>query len=113
MRFYGTYERALDEKKRLIVPAEFRKYLIPEVIVTQNGGVSLAIYREEKIKDFPPETIRKIKIDKQGRMLIPRELIKSTGLRKRVYIYGKGEYLEIRRGGKNERTRKRFNVGKN
>lgn len=95
MKFYGRWNRSLDERGRIAIPKRFKEKLIEEVIVTKVGQ-SLRVYPKEEAEKFPPDQVWKIKIDKQGRISIPTELINSTSLRRRMTWHGEGEYLELR-----------------
>lgn len=95
MKFYGQWNRSLDERGRIAIPKRFKGELMEEVVITK-AGEYLRVYPKEEAEKFPPDQIWRIGIDKQGRISIPTELIKSTSLGKRVTWHGEDEYLELR-----------------
>lgn len=111
----GEYFHTIDTKKRLALPAKFRKELGRSLIVTRGVDNCLVVYTEkewkkiaEKLADLPesrPEarTYRRlilagamlVSVDKLGRILIPENLKGYAGLKKKVVICGLFNRLEI------------------
>jgi len=111
----GEYHHAIDNKKRLSLPAKFRKELGEKVIVTKGFEDCLVIYTakewdviSEKLGSLPVSQFEarsyarivlggasEAEIDKLGRILIPDYLIKYAGLRKIAVVCGLSKRLEI------------------
>jgi len=125
--FIGEYQHLIDEKKRLSLPAKFRKELGKKVIITRGFDGCLVVYTEEKWK-AAMEELKKLSsakaenrkfnrtilggatevfLDKLGRILIPDYLKKYAGLKKNVTICGLYNKLEIWDSEKWETYRKK------
>lgn len=126
MVFTGTYEHAIDTKNRLAIPAEIRGQIQRSVgageddavylFVTLGEGQTLALYTEEAFEQRAAELdesqldadellayerllfslARRVEIDKQGRIRLPDNLLKRTGLPSDVVLLGVKDHLEIR-----------------
>lgn len=96
--FYGEYEHTLDDKGRFIVPIRFRDYLEEGCFMTRGLDGCLWIFtvkdyetlwaQIQTMNQFEPEA-RKIarmftgadmKLDKQGRLLIPPSMRSHAGI---------------------------------
>jgi len=113
--FIGEYQHNLDEKGRLAIPVKFRGDLAKGAVVTRGLDNSLFLYtREEweklaaKIAELPLSQANArafarlmlsgamdLKIDKQGRVVLPEYLRKYAGIKKKVVIAGVFNRLEI------------------
>ncbi len=111
----GEYFHTIDTKKRLALPAKFRKELGRSLIVTRGVDNCLVVYTEkewkkiaEKLAALPesrPEarTYRRlilagamlVSVDKLGRILVPENLKDYAGLKKKVVVCGLFNRLEI------------------
>ena len=111
----GTYEHNMDAKKRVIMPAKFREDIGDKFYLTVGFDGCIRGYSEsewEKYKarfDGLPESninARKIRrvilansteceVDKQGRIIIPPNLLKHANLVKETVIIGQSSYIEI------------------
>ncbi len=112
----GTYSHSLDAKGRLIIPAQFRKNLGESFVLTKSPDKCLAIYSEEewlkqieatntlpKLTNEAARRFRRIyfgnstsaELDKQGRILIPANLIEYAGLTKDVTLVGVTDHVEV------------------
>lgn len=111
----GQYTHEIDPKKRLTLPAKWRKNLGKKVIVTTGLDDALFVYTEkgwEEIatklssvsfankdsRDFNRIMLANafdLDIDSQGRVLIPDELKKFAKLDKKVVLVGMYSRLEI------------------
>lgn len=126
MVFTGTYEHAIDAKNRLAVPAEIRAQVQRQagtgegdpvhLYVTVTEGQALALYPEEAFEQRARELddsaleadellnyerlffsmARRVEIDKQGRVRLPEQLLKRTGLSGDVVLLGVKDHLEVR-----------------
>ncbi len=90
--FYGKWNSAVDDRGRFFIPSVFKKDLKECIIIRNNGNI--LIYRKKGKLPFP-EIYRKMP-DRQGRILIPRQL-REGWPGKVIELIGKGEYLELRR----------------
>ena len=111
----GEYFHTIDTKKRLALPAKFRKELGKKVIVTRGFENCLVVYQQSEWKLVMEELRRlpsgraesrkfnrailggatEINLDKLGRILIPDYLKKYAGLKKNITICGLSNKLEI------------------
>lgn len=113
--FIGEYKYTIDSKKRLALPAKFRRELAKKVIITRGFDGCLVIYPQdewktviEELKKLPTgrRDSRKfnrvvlagaieLNLDKLGRILIPDYLKKYADLKRNVTICGLSNKLEI------------------
>ena len=113
--FIGEYSHTIDTKKRLALPAKFRKELGKGVIITRGFENCLVVYPQsewklvmEKLKNLPSSRAEsrkfnravlggaiEVNLDKLGRILIPDYLKKYAGLKKNITICGLSNKLEI------------------
>lgn len=113
--FIGEYQHALDSKNRIIVPSKFRIELGDEFILTKGLDGCLYAYPmdewkalEEKLKKLPLTNrdarafvrfffsgANEITVDKQGRALIPQNLIEYASIDKEIVSIGVSTRLEI------------------
>lgn len=112
--FRGMNDVSLDEKGRLAIPARYRDVLAEsrggQMVITQSphreGG--LWLYPLEAWEEVEPElvrlsdfqegprlikqmilgTARECRLDKSGRVLVPGELRRRAGLKRRVCLVG-------------------------
>lgn len=121
MLFTGQYEHSIDAKQRLAIPAEIRAQWRPEVhggawfAVPWTGGI-IRLYSELDFNNraktgflslTPDEdeaelqatlfgfSVR-IEMDAAGRIRLPEEMLKLTGLGPEVILIGAGDRMEIR-----------------
>lgn len=113
--FIGEYEHSIDPKKRLAIPAKFRKELGNRAVITRGLDTCLFIYSQntweslaQKLGSLPVghrdtrSFIRlllagasEVEIDALGRALVPEYLKKYADLKKRVVVTGVGNRIEI------------------
>lgn len=113
--FIGEYQHNVDEKGRLAVPVKFRDDLAKGAVVTRGLDNCLFLYTQEEweklaIKlaslSFAQANSRAfsrlmlsgamdVKIDKQGRVVLPDYLRKYAGINKKVVVAGLYSRLEI------------------
>lgn len=117
--FQGHSNTTIDEKGRIIIPAKFRKLILPEA----NGILSVTLGRDNCVWLFPSyewtkvlQTVQntnpytndevlmrrqmlfqadELSIDSQHRVLIPQELLKITGIKKDILLIGQIERIEV------------------
>lgn len=112
--FSSERRHSLDEKGRIIIPAEFRPYLEGGMFLTRGLDGCLFLFPldvweelAQKIKQLPltnpmARTFsrlilsgEKCQMDKQGRILIPSHLREFAQLEDKVVIVGVGTRVEI------------------
>ncbi len=113
--FIGEYSHTIDQKKRLSIPAKFRKALGKKAVITRGLDNCLFVYPFEawkkvagKLSQMP--LVRsdarsfarlmlggamEVDFDGLGRILIPDYLKDYAGLGKRVVVVGLFDRLEI------------------
>lgn len=113
--FIGEYQHALDVKNRMIVPSKFRDELGKTFVITKGLDGCLYAYPmnewkilEEKLKSLPLTSknarafvrfffsgANEIEIDKQGRALIPQNLLEYASMKKEIVSIGVSTRIEI------------------
>ncbi len=113
--FIGEYHHQIDEKGRLAVPVKFRPDLATGAVVTRGLDSSLFLLPleewgklAERLASLPVGQSNSrafarlmlagamdVKLDKQGRFVIPEYLREYAGLNKQVVIIGINTRLEI------------------
>jgi MraZ protein len=112
----GAHEHTIDDKNRLTLPAKFRQAFADGIVITRGLDGCLFAYRRpdwDRLVDsrlatldpLSPEGRRlqrhffsgatEADIDKQGRVMVPRELIEHAGLGREVVVAGVNDRLEI------------------
>ncbi len=124
--FTGTYDHSIDKKNRLAIPAEVRSQIMRStgkgkddaivLYVTPGQDGTLCLYTEQGCEqraneldnsEMDPvelvayETVlyamsQPVEIDKQGRITLPGELYKRSGLGVEIVLIGAKDHLEIR-----------------
>lgn len=113
--FIGEYNHGVDSKNRIIIPSKFREELGESFILTKGLDNCLYIYPmeewkilEEKLRKLPLTNkdarafvrfffsgANEISIDKQGRALIPQNLMKYANINKEIVSIGVATRIEI------------------
>jgi MraZ protein len=112
----GAYDHTIDDKNRLTLPAKFRESFAEGVVVTRGLDGCLFAYRRADwdrlvesrlaaLDPLSPETRRlqrffyagaaEAELDKQGRVMIPAQLIAHAKLGREVVVAGVNDRLEI------------------
>ena len=111
----GEHEHALDEKNRLTLPARLREQLGERVVVSRGLDGCLYVYAAaewQKLADrvgaLDPlsgeaRTMQRfffasgtdVELDKQGRIVIPANLLEKAGIGREVTVTGIYDHLEI------------------
>lgn len=117
--FQGHVNTSLDEKGRIIIPAKFRKHILPEA----NNTLNVTMGRDNCIWLFPSNEWIKVlttiqstnpysdeevemrrrmlfhaidlTLDSQHRLIVPQQLIAETGIDKEVLMLGQIERIEL------------------
>jgi MraZ protein len=113
--FLGQYERSLDDKGRLAIPAELRTALGPGAVLTRSFDTCLCLYPAAKweslaraVDDLPQvryearSLARSVfsgavpcEFDRQGRVAIPAFLREHAAIKGDVVVAGVGSRVEI------------------
>ncbi len=113
--FIGEYQHAIDNKNRIIVPSKFRETLGDNFVITKGLDGCLYIYDmdewgllQEKLKKLPLTSkdarafvrfffsgANEVQLDKQGRALIPQNLIEYSKINKEIISIGVMSRIEI------------------
>jgi MraZ protein len=112
----GAYDHTLDDKNRLTLPAKFRQSFAEGVIITRGLDGCLYAFRRPDwdrlvesrlatLDPLRPEGRRlqrhffagaaEAELDKQGRVMLPAQLIEHAKLGKEVVVAGVNDRLEI------------------
>jgi MraZ protein len=112
----GAHDHTLDDKNRLTLPAKFRQDFAEGVVVTRGLDGCLYAFRRpdwdrlvesrlSTLDPLSPEGRRlqrhffsgaaESELDKQGRVMIPTQLIEHAKLGKEVVVAGVNDRLEI------------------
>jgi len=111
----GEYKHILDTKKRLAVPAKFRRFFSQGAVITRGIDNCLVLYSLKewegmagKLGQLPSSQIEArsfarvmlsgavaVKFDRLGRILIPDYLKEYSSLKKKAVVIGLYNRLEI------------------
>jgi MraZ protein len=112
----GAHEHTIDDKNRLTLPARFRQAFADGIVLTRGLDGCLYAFRRPdwdrlvesrlaSLDPFSPEGRRiqrhffsgaaEADLDRQGRVMVPRELIEHAGLSRDVVVAGVHDRLEI------------------
>ncbi|MDP3902088.1 MAG: division/cell wall cluster transcriptional repressor MraZ [bacterium] len=111
----GEYRHNIDAKKRVAIPAKFRKEIGREAVITKGQEKCLFVYPmsewkkvAEKLSELPTGSSDSrnfvriflsgavdVEIDALGRVLLPDYLKEFAGLKEKVVIAGVYKRLEI------------------
>ena len=113
--FIGEYQHNIDTKGRLAVPSKFKKDLAKGAVVTRGLDNCLFLYTleewqklAERLSSLPLSQANTrafarlmlagamdVKLDKQGRIILPEYLRGYAGIKKNVVVTGLYNRLEI------------------
>lgn len=113
--FIGEYAYSIDEKKRVAIPAKFRRELGKKAIITRGLDNCLVVYPvlvwqklANRLQELPASRgdargfvrlllsgAMDLSLDKLGRILVPDYLKDYASLNKNVAIIGMGNRIEI------------------
>ncbi len=120
IRFRGFFLHALDDRKRLAIPSQFRSVIIAEsdgrVVMTPGYDREISVYALKTWVDFEEKElltltmdkvqarryrrhftfgIKEDRLDAQGRILIPDFLLEYSGIKKEVIVVGEINYFSL------------------
>ncbi len=113
--FIGEFHHNIDAKGRVAIPSKFRSRLGGGAVITRGLDQCLTLYPHknwlvlaEKLSNlsiaqansrafnrFMLSGAMDVKLDKQGRIIIPEYLRKYSGIKKKVIIVGLFDKMEI------------------
>jgi MraZ protein len=113
--FRGEYSHSIDAKGRLIIPVKFRELLGEQFVVTKGFDGCLFVFAQDgwdefeaKLQALPmdkPEARAlgrfflsgaiDAELDKQGRILLPANLLQHAHIEKEAVVAGVGNRAEI------------------
>lgn len=113
--FIGEYTHSIDDKKRLSVPAKFRKVLGKKAVITHGLNRCLAIYSAKEWAVFAEKLAKlsmgraedrgfsrfmlagayDVEVDSIGRVLVPENLRAYAGLGEKVVLAGVYDRIEV------------------
>ena len=111
----GEHEHALDEKNRLTLPARLREQLGERIVVSRGLDGCLYVYAAPewqklaaRVGSLDPlsgearmmqrhffASAVDVALDKQGRFVVPTNLLESAGIDREVTVTGIYDHLEI------------------
>lgn len=111
----GTYRHSVDAKNRMRMPSKFKSALGENFVITKGTNQNLFVFSAEqfsvvyeKLMALPlfdeeaQKPVRKFlasafesEEDGQGRVLIPKELVKHANITKGIVFVGVGNRVEI------------------
>jgi MraZ protein len=112
----GAYEHTVDDKNRLTLPAKFRQAFADGLVITRGLDGCLFAFRRadwDRLVDSQLATLDPLskegrrlnrfffsgaseaELDKQGRVMLPRELIEHAKLGRELVVAGVHDRLEI------------------
>lgn len=111
----GTYRHSVDAKNRMRMPSKFKSALGENFVITKGTNQNLFVFSAEqfsavyeKLMALPlfdeeaQKPVRKFlasafesEEDGQGRVLIPKELVKYANITKSIVFVGVGNRVEI------------------
>ena len=108
----GEYKYSMDNKGRIFIPVKLREELGTNVYMTVSIEKCIFLYSEHDWQFFS-DTVKKldfsqqqklrplfsnashVKLDSQGRILVPSNIRKRAGLNKYVALVGNNDHAEI------------------
>ncbi|NFU37304.1 division/cell wall cluster transcriptional repressor MraZ [Clostridium botulinum] len=113
--FIGEYNHGLDPKNRIIIPAKFREELGKNFVLTKGLDGCLYVYPksqwevlQKKLETLPLTNknarafvrfffsgAHELELDKQGRTLIPQNLLEYGQIQKEIVSIGVSNRIEI------------------
>lgn len=113
--FFGSYTHNLDGKGRLVIPSKMRDELGGKAYILKGFDGALSIYKEidfenliKELKSLPFSkknsraylrvqlaSACELDIDKQGRALLPTQLLNKYQIGKEVIVIGALDHIEV------------------
>ena len=113
--FYGSFIHNLDNKGRLVIPSKMRDELGSKAFILKGYDGALSIYKESDFAELVAEikslsfnkkaarahlrvqlaSVCELDIDKQGRALLPTQLLAKYKIGKEVIVIGALDHIEV------------------
>ena len=113
--FYGSSSHNLDNKGRLVIPSKMREEFGGKAYILKGYDGCLAIYKEadffklmEKVNSLSftkkvsrafiraqLDSVCELEIDRQGRALLPTQLLNRYSIGKEVIVVGVYDHIEV------------------
>ena len=113
--FFGSYVHNLDEKGRLVIPSKMREELGLKAYILKGYDGALSIYKEEGFLKLMQEvnslpfnkkntraylrtqlsSVCELEIDRQGRVLLPTQLLSKYQIGREVIVIGALDHIEV------------------
>lgn len=113
--FYGSYSHNLDDKGRLVIPSKMRDELGLKAYILKGYDGCLSVYKEEDFVKFMEkinslsfynkssrsfiraqlDSVCELEIDRQGRALLPTQLLNRYQIGKEVVVIGVIDHIEV------------------
>lgn len=113
--FIGSYYHNIDEKGRLVIPSKMRDELGSKAYILKGFDGALSVYKEtefialvERLKTLPFHkknsraylriqlaSACELDIDRQGRALLPAQLLAKYQIGKEVIVVGALDHIEV------------------
>ena len=113
--FFGSYTHNLDDKGRLVIPSKMRDELGSKAYILKGFDGTLSIYKESdfqnlvlELKNLPFNkknsraylriqlaSACELDIDRQGRALLPTQLLNKYQIGKEVIVIGALDHIEV------------------
>ena len=113
--FFGSYTHNLDDKGRLVIPSKMRDELGSKAYILKGFDGALSIYKESdfqnlviELKNLPFNkknsraylriqlaSACELDIDRQGRALLPTQLLNKYQIGKEVIVIGALDHIEV------------------
>lgn len=114
-KFFGTYKRNLDAKKRLLLPSKAFSSIPEKVYLTKGFEGSISLYLEEEFESLlsslqemsfmdkearayirlASSSAREVEVDSHGRILLDKDLVSDNHLGDSLVLIGVIDHMEI------------------
>ncbi len=114
-KFFGTYERTLDAKNRLLLPSKLMGEMPSRLYMLKGFEGAIALYTEESFSAFMAKlegvsyfdskarnfirlaagSVIPLDVDSHSRINIPTDIKKRYGINEEVVVLGALDHLEI------------------
>jgi MraZ protein len=116
LAFRGHFEHSLDAKNRLSIPARFRAAFSTGTVLAKDIEPCVAVWTAEAHEAIVDRALGALnpmstdyrraaryfqgnswdtELDASGRVILPAQLLRHTGIQKEVVVVGVGDHLEV------------------
>ena len=113
--FFGSFVHNLDSKGRLVIPSKMRDELGAKAYILKGFDGALSIYKESEFENLVKQinslpfnkknsraylrvqlaSVCELDIDRQGRALLPTQLLNKFKIGKEVIVIGALDHIEV------------------